>query len=199
MLLSPFSIISSSFALLLLLLALTPFLRLNQRLLINVGFSLIAVASFLAAAAGVWTVASGVTAQVVLPIGLPDLPFHLRLDLLSGYFLVVVGLLATFVSIYSIGYVKGFLGVRPVTSLVVFYALFIGGMFLVVLADDALFFLIAWEMMAAASYFLVLFEDEKVENRRAAVLYLVVANGGAIAILLSFGFMAGCSNGVPGC
>ena len=170
MLLSPFSIISSSFALLLLLLALTPFLRLNQRLLINVGFSLIAVASFLAAAAGVWTVANGVIAQVVLPIGLPDLPFHLRLDLLSGYFLVVVGLLATFVSIYSIGYVKGFLGVRPVTSLVVFYALFIGGMFLVVLADDALFFLIAWEMMAAASYFLVLFEDAKVENRRAAVL-----------------------------
>ena len=198
MLLSPFSIISSSFALLLLLLALTPFLRLNQRLLINVGFSLIAVASFLAAAAGVWTVANGVIAQVVLPIGLPDLPFHLRLDLLSGYFLVVVGLLATFVSIYSIGYVKGFLGVRPVTSLVVFYALFIGGMFLVVLADDALFFLIAWEMMAAASYFLVLFEDEKVENRRAAFLYLVVAHVGAIAILLSFGIMAGLATGFKG-
>ena len=198
MLLSPFSIISSAFALLLLLLALTPFLRLNQRLLINVGFSLIAVASFLAAAAGVWTVASGVTAQVVLPIGLPDLPFHLRLDLLSGYFLVVVGLLATFVSIYSIGYVKGFLGVRPVTSLVVFYALFIGGMFLVVLADDALFFLIAWEMMAAASYFLVLFEDEKVENRRAAFLYLVVAHVGAIAILLSVGIMAGLATGFKG-
>ena len=198
MLCSPFSIISSSFALLLLLLALTPFLRLNQRLLINVGFSLIAVASFLAAAAGVWTVANGVIAQVVLPIGLPDLPFHLRLDLLSGYFLVVVGLLATFVSIYSIGYVKGFLGVRPVTSLVVFYALFIGGMFLVVLADDALFFLIAWEMMAAASYFLVLFEDEKVENRRAAFLYLVVAHVGAIAILLSFGIMAGLATGFKG-
>jgi hydrogenase-4 component B len=184
--------------LLLLLLALTPFLRLNQRLLINVGFSLIAIASFLAAAAGVWTVASGVIAQVILLIGLPDLPFHLRLDLLSGYFLVVVGLLATFVSIYSIGYVKGFLGFRPVTSLVVFYALFVAGMFLVVLADDALFFLIAWEMMAAASYFLVLFEDEKVENRRSAFLYLVVAHVGAIAILLSFGIMAGLATGFKG-
>jgi hydrogenase-4 component B len=184
--------------LLLLLLALTPFLRLNQRLLINVGFSLIAIASFLAAAAGVWTVASGVIVQVILLIGLPDLPFHLRLDLLSGYFLVVVGLLATFVSIYSIGYVKGFLGFRPVTSLVVFYALFVAGMFLVVLADDALFFLIAWEMMAAASYFLVLFEDEKVENRRSAFLYLVVAHVGAIAILLSFGIMAGLATGFKG-
>ena len=131
-------------------------------------------------------------------MGLPDLPFHLRLDLLSGFFLVVIGLLAFFVSIYSLGYVKGYLGHRPVTSLVVFYSLFLAGMILVVLADDAFFFLIAWEMMAAASYFLVLFEDERMENRRAAFLYLVVAHVGAIAILLSFGIMAGLATGFKG-
>jgi hydrogenase-4 component B len=197
-LLSPISIISASFAVLLLLLALTPFLRLSQRLLITIGFFLTSAASLLAAAAGIWTVAGGIVTQVVLPIGLPDLPFHVRLDLLSGFFLVVIGLLALYVSIYSIGYVKGFLGHRPVTSLVVFYTLFLAGMFLVVLADDALFFLIAWEMMAASSYFLVLFEDEKVENRRAAFLYLVVAHVGAIAILLSFGVMAGLATGFKG-
>jgi len=196
--LSPVSIISASFAAVLILLALTPFLRLNQRLLINAGFSLLALSAFLAAAAGAWTVIAGVAHQVVLPVGLPDLPFHLRLDILSGYFLVVVGLLAFFVSIYSIGYVKGFLDRRSVTSLVVFYALFLAGMFLVVLADDALFFLIAWEMMAASSYFLVLFEDERIENRRAAFLYLVVAHVGAIAILLSFGVMAGLATGFTG-
>ncbi len=145
---------------------------------------------------GPWQAATLI--RLILPIGLPDLPFHLRLDLLSGYFLVVIGLLAFFVSIYSIGYVKGFLGHRSITSLVVFYAFFLAGMFLVVLADDALFFLIAWEMMAAASYFLVLFEDERIENRRAAFLYLVVAHVGAIAILLSFGVMAGLATGFKG-
>ena len=198
MLLSPIGFISSSFAALLLLLALTPLLRSRQQLLITAGFSLTAIASFLATTAGIWTVASGVVHQVILPAGLPDLPFHLRLDLLSGYFLVVIGLLALFVSIYSIGYVKGFVGHRPVTSLVVFYTFFLAAMFLVVLADDALFFLIAWEMMAAASYFLVLFEDERIENRRAAFLYLVVAHVGAIAILLSFGVMAGLATGFSG-
>src|SRR5574337_973182 len=181
-----------------LLLALTPFLRLNQRLFITTSFSLTALASFLAVASGIWTVAENGVFQMILPVGLPDLPFHLRLDLLSGYFLVVVGLLAFFVSIYSIGYVKGFLGHRPVTSLVVFYTFFLAGMFMVVLADDALFFLIAWEMMAASSYFLVLFEDERIENRRAAFLYLVVAHVGAIAILLSFGVMAGLTTGFTG-
>jgi formate hydrogenlyase subunit 3/multisubunit Na+/H+ antiporter MnhD subunit len=182
----------------LLLLALTPFLRHSQRLLITVGFALTTIASFLATAAGVWTVASNGTFQLIIPLGLPDLPFHLRLDVLSGFFLVVVGLLSTFVSIYSIGYVKGFLGHRPITSMVVFYALFLIGMQLVVLADDAFFFLIAWELMAAASYFLVLFEDERVENRRAAFLYLVVAHVGAIGILLSFGIMAGLATGFSG-
>jgi formate hydrogenlyase subunit 3/multisubunit Na+/H+ antiporter MnhD subunit len=53
-------------------------------------------------------------------------------------------------------------------------------------------------MMAAASYFLVLFEDERIENRRAAFLYLVVAHVGAIAILLSFGVMAGIATGFKG-
>jgi formate hydrogenlyase subunit 3/multisubunit Na+/H+ antiporter MnhD subunit len=183
---------------LLLLLALTPFLYLNQRLLINVGCVFTTIISLLTTVAGAWAVASGVTYHVVLPLGLPDLPFHLRLDLLSGYFLVVVGLLSFFVSIYSIGYVKGFLGRRSITSLMVFYSVFIAGMFLVVLADDAFFFLIAWEMMAASSYFLVLFEDEKIENRRAAFLYLVVAHVGAIAILLSFGVMAGLATGFSG-
>ncbi len=198
MLLSPISIISSSFVVIFLVLALTPFLRFNQRLLINVCFFLAAIASFSVAVAGFWSLAGGITTQVVLPLGLPDLPFHLRIDLLSGYFLVVVGLLAFFVSIYSIGYVKGFLGQRSVTHLVVFYNLFLAGMFMVVLADDALFFLIAWEMMAASSYFLVMFEDERVENRRAAFLYLVVAHVGAIAILLSFGVLAGLTTGFSG-
>jgi hydrogenase-4 component B len=195
---TPVSIIASSFAVILALLVLTPILCRNQRLLVVVGFSFTTISSFLATAAGVWTVASGTVSQIVIPLGLPDLPFHLRLDVLSGFFLTVVGLLSTFVSLYSIGYVKGFLGQRPITSLVVFYAIFLAGMQLVVLADDALFFLIAWELMAASSYFLVLFEDERVENRRAAFLYLVVAHVGAIAILLSFGIMAGLATGFSG-
>ena len=128
-------------------------------------------------------------------MGLPDLPFHLRLDPLSGFFLTVIGSLGFIVSIYSIGYVKGFIEHGPVTSLAIFYSLFLAGMFMVVLADDAFFFLISWEVMAAASYFLVMFEDERTENRRAAFLYLVIAHIGAIAILLSFGLMAGFATG----
>ncbi|MBI5683400.1 MAG: hydrogenase 4 subunit B, partial [Deltaproteobacteria bacterium] len=193
---TPFEISLSSLHLLLITILLTPLFIRYQHLLLFVSFPITAMASLLAVISGVWTTAMGHAESIVIPIGLPDLPFHLRLDPLAGFFLTVIGLLSFFVSIYSIGYLKGFIGKRPVTSLVIFYNLFIAGMFLVVLADDALFFMIAWEAMALSSYFLVMFEDEKVENRRAAFLYLVVAHIGAIAILLSFGVMAGLTTGI---
>lgn len=162
---------------------------------IKLSFTITAAASFAAVIAGIMAVQFGTNTSAVLQMGLPDLPFHLRLDPLSGFFLCVIGLLAFFVSIYSLGYVKGFAANRSVVRFVIFYSLFIAGMFLVVLADDAFFFLVAWELMAASSYFLVIYEDEKKENGRAAYLYLVIAHIGAIAILLSFGVMAGLSNG----
>lgn len=186
---------SVSVLIFLLLVLLAPLLRRKQGLMIIVSFSLAAIASLLAVSAGISAVGYGTTNSAVLVLGLPDLPFHMRLDPLSGFFLMTTGLLAFCVSVYSLGYVRGFIGQRPVERLIIFYSLFIAGMFMVVLADDALFFLISWELMAAASYFLVMFEDEHAENRRAAFLYIVVAHIGAVAILLSFGVMAGLATG----
>jgi hydrogenase-4 component B len=40
-----------------------------------------------------------------------------------------------------------------------------------------------------------MYEDEKAENRRASYIYIVIAHVGAIAILLSFGVMAGLGSG----
>ncbi|MGZ8096299.1 MAG: hydrogenase 4 subunit B, partial [Methylosarcina sp.] len=63
------------------------------------------------------------------------------------------------------------------------------------LADDAFFFMIAWELMSVASYFLVSFQHENPANRRAAFLYLLMAEVGALAIILGFGVMAGFADG----
>jgi len=171
------------------------FLHRSQGVMIAVTFLIASVASLLGLIAGGMAVTARSTDKIVLALGLPDLPFHLRLDVLSGYFMVVIGLLSLYVSIYSLGYVKGYLGKRSVTSLVIFYCMFLAGMFMVVLADDALIFLISWEIMAISSYFLVIFENEVAENRKSAFLYLVIAHIGAIAILLSFGALAGLTSG----
>ena len=172
-----------------------PLLARQERLLIPVAFTLAALASGGVVLAGFLTLSQGLNSAVTIPLGLPGLPFNVRLDPLAGFFLIVIGLLSFFVSIYSIGYVRGYLGQRPVTPLVLFYLLFLAGMLLVIIADDAYLFLVAWELMAAASYFLVMYEDERAENRRAAFLYLLVAHVGALAILLAFGVMAGVATG----
>ena len=61
---------------------------------------------------------------------------------------------------------------------------------LVLLADDAFVFMIAWELMSVSSYFLVAYQHQHAANRRAAFLYLLMAHIGGLAILLGFGVLA---------
>ncbi|MEK7773274.1 MAG: hydrogenase 4 subunit B [Deltaproteobacteria bacterium] len=192
---SPFEIVSASVIAFLAASVLSSLLAGNQTFLINSSSALSAIASLLALCGGFTSVLAGGTETSILPIGLPDLPFYMRLDPLSGFFIAVTGLLGFFVSVYSAGYLKGFLGRRSVTPLLVFYNIFMAGMLLVLLSDDAYFFMISWELMAASSFFLTCFEDDRIRNRRAAFIYILIAHVGAVLILLSFGLMAGFASG----
>ena len=128
--------------------------------------------------------------SIVLPLGLPDLPFHLRLDALSAFFLLLIGVTAFGVSLFSCGYFRASDGTPP--GLIGFqYHVFLAAMATVVVADDAYLFMVAWEAMALASYFLVITEHRIAEIRRAGFLYLLIAHIGAIAILLCFGVLQG--------
>lgn len=127
---------------------------------------------------------------LVLPIGLPDLPFHLRLDALSSFFLFLLGATAAGISIYAAGYIRKGEGTAPGLQCLL-YHLFLTSMAFVILADDGYAFMVAWETMALSSFFLVTSEHRHAEIRRAGYLYLLVAHIGAVGILLSFGVMAG--------
>ena len=143
------------------------------------------------ALAGAAFVALGAPAQaIVLPIGLPDLPFHLRIDALSAFFLLLLGVASAAVSIFSSGYFRSSEGTPP--GLICFqYHGFLAAMAMVLIANDAYAFMVAWEAMALASFFLVTTEHRIPEIRRAGFLYLLIAHVGAIGILLSFGVLQG--------
>ena len=126
----------------------------------------------------------------ILPIGLPDLPFHLRLDALSGFFLFLLGAASAGISIYAAGYLRAGEGTAPGLHCFL-YHVFLASMVGVLLADDGYAFMVAWESMALSSYFLVVSEHRHPEIRRAGYLYLLIAHLGAIAILLAFGVLAG--------
>jgi hydrogenase-4 component B len=135
--------------------------------------------------------AMGQVAQtVVLPLGLPDLPFHLRLDALSAFFLFLLGAAAAGISVFSAGYFRASEGAAP-GLLCLQYHTFLAAMACVLVADDAYLFMVAWETMALASFFLVTTDHRIPEIRRAGFLYLLIAHIGALAILLCFGVMQG--------
>ncbi len=164
-------------------------LQRSPRVICSVIFPFGAFVSLLLAATGLWAL-SATPDIAVLPLGLPDLPFHLRLDPLSGFFLALLGGASFGVSLYAAGYFKAMAG-DVLGLLCLEYHLFLASMALVLLADDAYMFMVAWETMALSSYFLVTTDHKIPDIRRAGYLYLLIAHVGAIAILLSFGVMQG--------
>jgi formate hydrogenlyase subunit 3/multisubunit Na+/H+ antiporter MnhD subunit len=152
-----------------------------------------ALVSFCIAAVAGMALAKGPLPQIlVLPLGLPDLPFHLRLDALSCFFLLLLGVAGTGISMFAAGYFRSGEGTAP-GLLSLQYFVFLISMAAVVLADDAYLFMVAWETMALSSYFLVTSQHRIPEIRRAGFLYLLMAHLGAICILLCFGVLQGGS------
>lgn len=170
--------------------------RRYSRLLQRLVFLLLGLAGMFAVIAGLAVLMSTDVLTDQISLGLPWLPWHVRFDSLSGFFFLIIGIAVIAVSIYGPGYVHSYKEKQhPFAVLGLFTGLFVTGMMLVLLADDAFFFMIAWELMSVASYFLVAFQHENSANRRAAFLYLLMAEVGALAIILSFGVLASFADG----
>lgn len=159
-------------------------------------FLLLGLSGLFAAAAGLSVLIADTVVTDQIGLGLPWLPWHVRFDGLSGFFFLIIGIAVCAVSLYGPGYVHAYDDSKhPFAVLGLFTGLFVSGMLLVLLADDAFFFMIAWELMSVASYFLVAFQHENPANRRAAFLYLLMAEVGALAIILAFGVLASFADG----
>lgn len=152
--------------------------------------------SGLAAATGGLLALTGEPAAAQLPLGLPWLAWSVRVDALAGFILLLIGVVVFAVAVFGPGYTREFLhGRHSLAALGVFTGLFVAGMMLVVIADDAFMFMVAWELMSLSSYFLVAFQHENAANRRAAFLYLLMAHVGGLAILLGYGVLAAFGGG----
>src|SRR5215470_3695672 len=129
---------------------------------------------------------------LMLPIGLPGIGARFRVDALSAFFLVVVNLGAAITSLYALGYGRH---EEAPARVLPFYAAFLAGMNLVVFADDAFTFLLAWEFMSLTSWAIVLARHRDPANSCAAFIYLVMAGFGTLCLLMGFGLLAGPAGG----
>jgi hydrogenase-4 component B len=131
--------------------------------------------------------ANPVTAMV-LPVGLPWLGAHFRIDALSAFFLIVVNFGGAAASLYALGYGRH---EQSPGRVLPFYPAYLAAMNIVVLADDAFSFLVAWEFMSLTSWAMVVSNHKDAENLRAGYVYLLMASFGTLVLLLAFGVLAG--------
>ena len=127
-----------------------------------------------------------------LPIGLPWLGAHFRIDALAAFFLLVVNLGGATASLYALGYGRH---EEAPGRVLPFYPVFLAGMNLVVLANDAFTFLFTWEFMSLSSWALVIAHHRRTGNAAAGYVYLLMASFGTLALLLAFGLLAGPAGG----
>lgn len=110
--------------------------------------------------------------------------FAVGLDALSAVFLVAVFALSALSAVYGAAYVResGY----PPGRTWFFFNLFVAAMVLVLLARNAILFLMAWESMTLASFFLVTTDDADEAVQEAGWTYLVATHLGTAVLLVLF-------------
>jgi hydrogenase-4 component B len=122
----------------------------------------------------------------IQPIG----TLTVSLDRLSGLFLLVAAIVVLASSIFSASYLERYLERYSLKAFSAWYLLLFASIVLILLADDALLFLLAWEAMSISSYLLVNFENERDESSRAAFLMLAMGEVGFVAVVVAFLYLA---------
>jgi len=136
---------------------------------------------------------SGNPTVIGLPFGNPVFTWAIRLDPLSAYFNVALGVLAAAVSLYSFGYLREMEGRRNLGAFGFFFNLLLLSLALVFTASNAFFFLVTWEVMALTAFCLIGFEHEKKKTRDAGVLFLIMSHAGTGLLLIAFLVLASAS------
>ena len=154
-------------------------------------FSLALAGALLETVSAFLALTQGANLTWSLPFGVPLFSWAVRINALSAFFNLALGIVAVAVSIYSFGYMRD--SRRNVGSLGFFYNILLLSLTAVFTAANVFFFLVAWEVMALSAYCLVSFEHEKAETRRAGVLFLVMSHAGTGLLLIAFLMLASAS------
>jgi len=128
-----------------------------------------------------------ITTELQILLGTSNLlkTFTLSLDELSAFFILTLGIVGLASSIYGIAYIKRYLGVESLSFYSLAYTLFLLSMYLVLVSNDVVLFIISWELMAITAFFLIAFERTSEVARRAALKYLLMSYSGSGLIIMS--------------
>jgi hydrogenase-4 component B len=105
---------------------------------------------------------------------------------LSAWFLMVFGLIAMPVGVYSVGYFAHSIAPSRMAAVGSGFNIMLGAVEVVFVAGDVITFLFAWELMTLATAALVATDHQERESRLAGYLYLVMSHVGTGCLLAGF-------------
>jgi formate hydrogenlyase subunit 3/multisubunit Na+/H+ antiporter MnhD subunit len=101
----------------------------------------------------------------------------ISLDGLSLYFLFVIQLVAIPTTIFNLSYLQHYIEQnKSIKSFLVFYILLLISTQLIVIANQAILFLVCWEIMSMSGYFAMIFEKEKEEVQKGSFYYFAASH-----------------------
>lgn len=116
----------------------------------------------------------------------PMFNLSLHIDALASFFILIVSIVALPASFYGIGYMRQYSKTYNLGLFGFFYNLFLISLYLVITANNGLYFLFVWELMSLSSLFLVIFENRKAQIIKSGFIYFVMTHAATAFILLSF-------------
>jgi len=137
--------------------------------------------------AGLVLHARGGDASTLLLAPLPIGRAAFGLDGLTALFVIPMLVVSALGSLYGAGYWRAQEQPDGGRRLRLCWGIMTAAMMAVVLARDAIVFLVAWELMALAGFFLIATEEDREEVRQAAWIYLVATHTGTLCLI---GFFA---------
>ena len=131
------------------------------------------------------TLLTGQPQALQLDWAMPYGSFFIEIDPLSSVFLIPIFVLSALTAIYGVRYLTAHPG-KPIGVASCFFNILVACMIMVVIARNAILFLIAWEIMSLSSFFLVTFDDEHPHVRRAGFIYLIATHIGTVFLIALF-------------
>jgi formate hydrogenlyase subunit 3/multisubunit Na+/H+ antiporter MnhD subunit len=150
----------------------------------------VVAASMLGIAPAVAVLRGGAAEQVGVAWAVPVGALRLGIDPLTAFFLIPLFALGAVCAIYGSSYLQTVASRRSLGPPSFFFNLTLAAMVMVLVARDAVVFLVAWEVMTISSYLLVSFEHDQAEARRAGWVYLIAGHVGVVCLLALFQLLA---------
>lgn len=129
--------------------------------------------------------------SIQLPGSIVTGEIPVRIDALSGWFMLIINFVFITGTLYGLFYMKAYKAQKNNITLHFISLILAHAALLSICAiQNSFAFLIAWEIMAISAFLLIIFEHEKIATLRAGINYLIQAHFSIVFLMIGFMWVA---------